>query len=219
MPVIEVEQGSADWLKMRVGMCTGSRIIDVVTKLKKGGYCAARQDYLMELVVERLTGLNADNYVSPAMQWGIDNEQFAVAAYEIERDVMLEPGGFAMHPEIKWFGASPDRRIGENGLLEVKCPTSRTHLRYLIENVVPIEYQPQMLAEMACSEREYVDFVSFDPRFPPGLQLFVKRFERNDELIAIMETEIRQFLTEVEAMEKQVREFERSNPWGIRQLA
>jgi hypothetical protein len=76
-----------------------------------------------------------------------------------------------------------------------------------------------MLAEMACSEREYVDFVSFDPRFPPGLQLFVKRFERNDELIAIMETEIRQFLTEVEAMEKQVREFERSNPWGIRQLA
>jgi exodeoxyribonuclease (lambda-induced) len=204
MPIIDVEQQTADWVTMRVGMCTGSRVADVVTRLKKGGYSAARGNYLMELVVSRLTGLTPDHFVNDAMRWGIEQEQYAVAAYEMEHDVMAEKIGFAMHSKIDWFGASPDRKLGNIGLMEVKCPTSGVHLGYLMEGVVPLEYQPQMLAEMACAEREWVDFVSFDPRMPKKLQLFVKRFHRDEALIKLMEQEVIQFLGEVDEQHQKI---------------
>jgi len=196
--LIEVEQGSADWLTMRNGCVTGSRVCDVVAKLKKGGPSAARTNYLMEVVCSRLTGLSPDNYVSPAMQWGIENEPFARAAYEMAQDVMVATAGFALHPKIKWFGASPDGLIGDDGLLEIKCPTSAVHLGYVIGGQVPIDYMPQMLAEMACTERQWVDFVSYDPRMPANLQLFIRRFHRDEKLIAEMELEVACFLEEVE---------------------
>jgi putative phage-type endonuclease len=204
MPMIEVEQGSDDWLTMRCGMVTGSRVADIVTRLKKGGYSAARQNYLMEVVVSRLTGLTPDHFVTPAMEWGIANESFARAAYEIEQDVDTSPAGFAMHQKIKWFGASPDRLVGSDGLLEIKCLTSANHLQVLLDGVVPVDYMPQMMAEMACADRQYCDFVSFDPRMPKHLQLFVRRFERDEKLIGVMEQEVELFLTEVEAMVKAI---------------
>lgn len=196
--LIEVEQGSDEWLVMRAGMVTASRVADVVTKLKKGGYSAARQQYLMEVVTGRLTGLNPETYVSQAMEYGIEQEQYARAAYEILKGDFVDAGGFAIHDKIKWFGASPDGLVGSDGLIEIKCPNSTTHLGYIMAGVPPADYQPQMLAEMVCTGRKWVDFISFDSRMPKKLQLFVCRFHWDEAKIAEMEHEVEKFLEEVD---------------------
>jgi putative phage-type endonuclease len=200
MPLIEIEQGSAEWLKMRAGCCTASRVADAITKLKNGNYTAARDKYIKEVAVSRITGLTQPNYVSQAMEHGIENEPLARAAYEMKADVYVEDGGMAIHDRIKWFSASPDGRIGDDGLLECKCPNTGTHIDYLLAGVVPAEYMPQMMAEMACTGRRWVDFVSFDPRMPKKHQLFVRRFHRDDERITAMEAEVQQFLAEVDEL-------------------
>jgi putative phage-type endonuclease len=197
-------QNTPEWLVHRVGLCTGSRVADVIKRLTRksgdrqaGDYAQCHYDYLWEVVIERLTGRAADSYVSPAMEWGIEHEAEARGVYEVRKDVMATPIGFAMHPTIEWFGASPDALVGEEGVLEIKCPNTSTHLAYLLGGEVPIEYVPQMMAEMACAERKWCDFVSYDPRLPHNLQFFCRRFHRNDELIAQMEAEVRTFLEDV----------------------
>ena len=200
MPIIDVEQNSIEWLQMRCGMCTASRMADVVTKLKKGGYGKAREDYLWELICERLTGRAEDHYVTPAMEHGMEFEPLARAAYEMAFDCDVEPGQFAMHPAIKWFGASPDGLVGDDGLIEIKCPKSVTHLGYLTGGEVPEDYKPQMLTEMSCAERKWCDFVSFDPRMPKNLRFFCIRYERDDAKIAEIEAEAVKFIAEVDEM-------------------
>lgn len=208
MPIIEgLVQNSPEWLIHRIGMVTASRVADVVgrkqpTAVQKkegqpGDYLKKREDYLISVCVERLTGRASENYVSPAMEYGLETEPLAKAAYEIRTDREIIPVGFATHPTIEWFGASPDGLIGEDGLLETKCPNTSTHLAYLLDGEVPIDYMPQMLAQMACTERKWCDFVSYDPRLPESLQFFCRRFHRNDEHIALLEKEVRVFLEDV----------------------
>ena len=199
-----LQQNTPEWLQQRCGMVTASRVADVCKRLtrasngkKAGDYAQCRHDYLMDIVIERLTGRAADNYVSPSMEWGIEQEPYARAEYELQRDVEVQLVGFAMHPKIEWFGASPDGLVGKDGCVEFKCPNTSTHLAYLLEGQVPLEYMPQMMAEMACAERQWCDFVSFDPRLPRNLRFFHRRFYRNDEHIAIMESEVRAFLEDV----------------------
>jgi putative phage-type endonuclease len=190
-------QNTPEWLMHRLGMVTASRVADVTAKLKNGKYSAARDKYLMDVVIERLTGRAAENYVSPSMEWGIENEPLARAAYEMEQDAEVELIGFATHPTIEWFGASPDGLVGKHGLVELKCPNTSTHLAYLLDKEVPVDYLPQMKAQMACTERQWCDFVSFDPRLPKNLQFFVRRFHRDQEMITQMEEEVTKFLDEV----------------------
>lgn len=196
--IVDCEQRSAEWIALRVGKVTASRVCDVLSELKKGGETAARRNYRTQVICERLTGLATDHYVTPEMQWGTETEPFARAAYEMERDREVDTVGFALHPSIEQFGASPDGLVGSDGLVEFKCPTTTTHIGYLLAKTVPEDYQPQMLAEMACTGRSWCDFVSFDPRLPKHLQLFVRRFERDDARILEMEQKVRFFLDEVE---------------------
>lgn len=201
MPIVEVEQGTAEWLQMRVGCVSASRVADVLAKLKtKDAEAKTRQDYKSALVCERLTGRPSDNYVSPAMEWGIENECLAKAAYEVETGNDVEPAGLAMHESIKWLVASPDGLVAHDGLIECKCPNTTTHINYILSGVVPAEYQAQMLCQMACTGRQWCDFVSYDPRLPKRLQLFVRRFPRDDQRIAEMEAEVVKFLAEVEEL-------------------
>ena len=193
----DCEQRSDEWRALRIGKVTASRICDVLAKIQKGE-AASRRNYRAEIIVEILTGLPADNYVSKEMQWGIDTEPFARAAYELQQDVMVTTVGFACHPVIDRFGASPDGLVGDDGLVEIKCPNTATHIEYLLAGVVPSDYQPQMLVAMACTGREWCDFVSFDPRLPPRLQLFVRRFFRDDARIAEIEAKVEKFLEEVD---------------------
>lgn len=198
MIVEGLEQHTPEWIQMRVGCVTASRMADVMAKLKKkDAEAQSRADYRAEIVCETLTGRAADHYVSPAMQWGIDNEIFARNAYEVEV-ASVELVGFALHDTVKKLGASPDGLVGDDGLAQFKCPTTATHLDYIIAGVVPAEYHWQMLCEMACTERSWCDFVSYDPRLPKRLQLFVRRFERDDARIAAMEAEVEKFLAEVD---------------------
>ena len=197
--ILDVEQGSDEWLLERVGRVTGSRVADVLAKpKKKDGELACRLNYKWEIVIEMLTGLSAEHYVSPEMQCGIDTEPLARAAYEIANDVEVEKVGFAIHKGIPRFGASPDGLVGDDGLIEIKCPKSSTHLEYLRAGTPPENYCAQMAAEMACTGRKWCDFVSFDPRLPKPLQMFVYRFSRDENWISMMELEVVQFLKEVD---------------------
>jgi putative phage-type endonuclease len=200
-----LEQQTPEWLQMRCGMATASRIAQTQSFLTrkskngdKGEETAARKAYRYDLAIEMLTGRTVDTYVSQPMEWGIDNEPLARAAYEMATDVEVELVGFAIHDVINRFGASPDGLIGSDGLIEIKCPTTATHIDYLLAGVVPEEYQPQMLAEMACTGRQWCDFVSFDPRLPKELQLFIRHFKRDQKRITELEDAVMKFLGEVD---------------------
>lgn len=197
MKVMDVVQGSPEWLMARCGCVTASRVADVITKLKSGKYSEKRDKYLMDVVIERITGRMVEKYVSPAMDFGIDNEPLAKAAYEAETENQIDSVGIVYHSSIEWFAASPDGLVGTDGLVECKCPNTSTHLSYMLNGEVPLDYMPQMMAQMSCTERKWCDFVSYDPRLPRNLQFFCRRFHRDEKLISLMEAEVKAFLEEV----------------------
>ena len=199
-----MEQKSPEWYAARLGKVTASRVADVLAKTKSG-YGASRANYLAELLCERLTGEPADRFTSAEMQRGTDLEPQARAAYAFIQGVSVQETGFVLHPVISGFGASPDGLVGDVGLVEIKCPNASTHIEYLLSQTVPGKYVTQMQAQMACTGRTFCDFVSFDPRLPDDLQLFVKRVHRDRDAIAEMEKEIGLFLEELRDKETKLR--------------
>lgn len=198
-----MEQRSTEWFMQRLGHLSGSRINDALTFLAKGGESEKRIQLRYELASERMTGLPTPSYTNGAMQWGIDTESLARGAYEAEKGVMVDEVGFIKHPSIEWAGASPDGLI-QGGLIEIKCPASTTHIKYLTAGVVPSQYKPQMLWQMACTKREWCDFVSYDPRMPEDLQLFITRFEPLNSELAEIEEKAEQFLQTVDELVTQL---------------
>lgn len=193
------EQGSDGWVKDRCGNVTGSRITDVLAKPMKGSKeSTTRRNYKAELVSELLTGRVQEGFVSWDMKRGTELEPFARADYEVERGVTITNVGFVKHPTLARCGASPDGLIEKDGLVEFKAPKTANHLDYLTAGIVPMEYRPQMLWEMACTGRQWCDFVSYDPNMPERLQLFIKRFERDDVRIAEIEQEVIKFNAEID---------------------
>lgn len=184
------------WLLARLGKVTASRIADVMARTKTGP-AASREAYKAELVVQRLTGRIAEGFTTAAMQHGIDTEPHARAAYEAQRDVLVMETGFHDHPSIAMSGASPDGLIGDDGLIEIKCRQHAGHLEDLQADSPPKKYQLQMQWQMAVTGRAWCDYASFNPDFPAHLSLRVMRVERDDKLIAEIETEVRRFLDEV----------------------
>jgi putative phage-type endonuclease len=200
-----IEQGSAEWLAIRLGKVTASRITDVLAK-GKSGEAATREDYRTELLVQRLTNEPGESFTNAAMEWGTQTEPMARIAYEAHANVFVEQVAFVDHPTIEWFGCSPDGLVGESGLLEIKCPASKNHLKYLLAGKPPAKYVPQMQCQMAVTGREWCDFVSYDPRLPEDLQLFVVRLERDVSYIMAMEEEVSKFLGEVSEMYSKLKE-------------
>lgn len=199
----DIIQGSEEWHALRCGRVTASRVADVVAKTKSG-WGASRANYAAELIAERLTGEPAERFTNAAMQWGTDHEPDARAAYEFFRDAAVVEIGFVDHPSIAMTGASPDGLVGDDGLVEIKCPNTATHLDTLLSQTVPAKYVTQMLWQMACTGRKWCDFVSFDPRLPESMSMFVKRVERDDKRIAELETEVAAFLEEISAKIEQL---------------
>jgi len=192
-------QLSEEWFAARIGKLTASRMADVLATTKTGP-SASRKNYLAQLVAERLTGTPAESFTNGAMQWGTDTEPFARAAYELKSDLMVDQVGFIDHPTIAMSGMSPDGLVGDDGLVEIKCPNTATHIDYLIGKKPPSKYVPQMAWQLACSGRKWCDFVSFDPRMPENLQLFIVRYVPDPGYIATLEQESVTFLAEVEAL-------------------
>lgn len=198
MIIHDVEQRTDEWRALRLGKVTASRVADLLAKTKTG-WGASRANYAAQLVAERLTGVPADNYVSQAMQFGIDTEAEAVNAYEFVHGSTVTAVGFVAHPEITMAGASPDGLVSDDGLIEVKVPNTATHIETLLGGSIPSKYIVQMQFQMACTGRAWCDFVSFDPRLPEPMRLFVRRLERSDAEIDAIETEVSKFLAEVDS--------------------
>jgi len=190
-----MEQRTDDWFAARIGKVTASRVADVVAKTKSG-YSASRDNYMAQLVCERLTGKPAESFSNAAMQWGTETEPLARAAYEAKMNVLVDEVGFIDHPSIVNSGASPDGLVGADGLIEIKCPNTATHIDTLLSQTVPKKYADQIFWQMACTGRDWCDFVSYDPRLPSDLQLFIKRIPRDDKYIQLLEAEVIEFLTE-----------------------
>lgn len=194
----DLEQGSPEWLAARVGRVTASRIPDVMAK-GKGGEAQTRLNYKWQLVAEIMTGQSQeDRFFSQAMAWGVEQEPFARAAYEIQTGGLVENVGLVAHPSIPRCAASPDGLVGLDGLLEIKCPNTPTHLEYMEKVAIPGRYQLQMLWQMACTGRAWVDFATFDPRLPEELQLFVMHFPRDQARIDAIEAEVQKFWNEID---------------------
>lgn len=191
-------QGTPEWHAQRCGKITASRLGDLLAKTKSG-WGASRANYLAELVAERMTGVVADSYVTAAMAWGHAQEEAARAAYSFHVNQDVVTIDFVDHPEIARSGASPDGLVGDDGLVEIKCPNTATHIATLRGAEIAQGYRFQMQWQMACTGRVWCDFVSFDPRLPEELQLHVRRVRRDDRLIAELEREVRAADAEVEA--------------------
>ena len=192
-----IEQGSPEWFQMRLGKVTASRVADILAKTKTGP-SASRQNYLIELAIQRTTGIIQESYTNAAMEWGTQTEPQARVAYEVRTNNFVDQLAFVDHPSIAWFGCSPDGLVSDRGLVEIKCPNSPTHWEYFKAKKAPNKYVIQMQAQMAVTGRDWCDFVSFDPRMPDRSQLLIAQVPKDPEFILFMETEIKQFLSEVE---------------------
>lgn len=193
-----IEQGTIEWQMLRLGKVTASRVADVMATVKEGE-AATRKTYRTQLIAERLTGRKEEGFSSEAMRWGVEQEPVARAMYEARTGNFVDQVPFVDHPRIRMFGCSPDGLVGDDGLVEIKCPNTTTHLEYLEANKAPKKYMAQIMAQLAVTERSWCDFVSFDPRLPDGLQLLIIRVERDDKYISLMEAEVEKFLDEVSA--------------------
>lgn len=191
------EQQTEEWFSQRLGKVTASRVADIIAKTKSG-YSTSRANYMAELICERLTGSRGDSYMNAAMAWGTATEPQARSAYEAETGLLVETVGFVPHPTILEAGASPDGLVGDDGLVEIKCPNTSTHIDTLLGKSVPSKYITQIQWQLACTGRKWCDFVSYDPRMPENMQMFLFRVPRNDETIAELVKEVVQFLLELD---------------------
>ena len=202
MKIIDAVQGTPEWLSARAGKVTASMISAVLMKPETAGF----RDYQAQLVAEILTGKpQGSDYTNAHMQFGTETEPLARSAYEAETGFSVDEVGLCIHPAIERAGASPDGLVGNSGLVEIKCPKVATHLAYQIAGVVPAGYKNQMMWQMACTGRDWCDFVSFRPDLPEHLQLFVVRFKRDPARILELETAVVAFLDTVDKMLSQLK--------------
>lgn len=198
-------QGTPEWFAARAGKVTASRVSDVIAKTQKG-WGASRANYAAELICERLTGNTPPSFTNDAMRWGTETEPQARNAYIAKYGAEVFETGFVDHPEVAMSGASPDGYVGDEGLLEIKCPNTSTHLDTLLSETAPTKYMTQMQWQMACTGRAWVDFVSFDPRLPEPMQLFCARVPRDVSLILDLESEVAAFVREIDEKVARLRE-------------
>lgn len=206
----DIEQRSKEWFAARCGSLGASQIADAISKSKDGkAFGSTSANLRAKLVVERLTGIQEDSFKTAAIQHGIDCEEVARLAYEAHTGAFVTEVGLYKHPAIEGTHASPDGLVGDDGLIEIKCPNSATHIDTLKTEKVPTKYLYQMQWQMRCTDRQWCDYVSFDPRLPENLRLFVKRILRDDALIAKLEADVVQFLKgvsdDVEALQSMAR--------------
>ena len=195
--IIDCEQGSPEWFEARLGKVSASRMADM-TAMTKSGHGASRANYMAELVAERLTLKTAERFTSTAMQWGTEREPEARAMYEFMRNTRVVLVGVALHNTIPNACASPDGLVGENGLVEIKCPNTATHIATLLGAEIEGKYLKQMQWQMACTGRGWCDFVSYDPRMPPEMQIHIRCVLRREDDITALSLATELFLFEVD---------------------
>lgn len=193
------EQGSAAWLMERVGKVTASNFKHVMDVLKNGNPSAKRQQYLLDIVIERLTGKPTEHYMTDPMMRGVEMEPFARMRYEAESGNLVTESGFIHHHELAFVGGSPDGLVGDDGMIEIKCPTTRTHIEQWLSG--ECEHLPQIQGLLWITGRAWCDFISYDERLPQErLQYCCKRIMRDDTYIELLSAGVIKFLSEVDGM-------------------
>ncbi|WP_273758862.1 lambda exonuclease family protein [Bartonella sp. AU55XJBT] len=196
-----MEQRTAEWFQARLGKVTASNVYNILSKTAKGTPTSKYEEYKIKLMTERLTEEISQSYITPAMQWGIEHEEDALREYAFIYDTEVTRCGFVQHPTIQMAGASPDGLIGEDGLIEIKCPQSPNHLRFFIDDTIKPEYIAQMQFQMACTGRKWCHFMSYNPNFvgkSTSLRMKIKRINRNEEQIEQINQAVEIFLGEIE---------------------
>lgn len=205
MSLSVIDQGTPEWHALRCGKVTASRVADVMRSGRGGKPSASRSRYMGELVTERLTGNPTQTFKSADMQWGTETEDEARSAYSFIHSVAITPVAFVDHPSIRMSGASPDGLIFDDGLVEIKCPASHTHIETLLGAPIAPDYITQMQWQMACTGRQWCDFVSYDPRMPDEMRLHVARVNWDDKAIKEMEAEVIGFINDLDQTLSQLR--------------
>lgn len=201
-------QGDAEWMAARTGALTGSRMYEACAKSKKGGkYYAAREALMMEKLIERLTGIPAQHFVNDAMLWGSEQEENAVAMYETQNGILVDSCAYFTHPIIAKSGATPDRLVAADGVLEGKCPTTKVHLDTILSGLIPEQHTYQMAWEIESSGRKWADFISYDPRLPGNLSFFCARYVPDPDVLEYLRKEVVLFLDELARLEEKVRAY------------
>jgi len=193
----QIIQGSPEWLAARCGKLTASRMADAIARTAKG-WGASRANLMAQLIAERLTGVPAESFTNDAMRWGTECEPEARAAYEAAKNYEVYEIGFVTHPLIPMAGASPDGLVGDHGLIEIKCPNTSTHIDTLLGQSVPGKYITQIQWQLACTGRGWCDYISYDPRLPDNMRLFVKRITRDADRCAELADLATEFLAELD---------------------
>jgi len=202
MKVIDCIQGTPEWHAARCGRIGASSIADATARTKTG-WGAMRANLAARLVVERLTGAQTEGFTSDAMRWGTEQEPAAREMYGFASGLEVKQVGLVLHPAISMSHASPDGLVGDDGLVEIKCPSSAVHIDTLLGGAIDGKYVKQMQWQMACTGRAWCDFVSYDPRMPAEMQLHVERVHRDPQMISDLEMAVVLFLAEVaETVEK-----------------
>lgn len=197
--MLDIEQGTDAWFAARCGLITASKISDVMSKGRGNAPSATRANYMAQLAAERLTGVTTEGFKNAAMDWGNETEPQARAQYTMQTGNMVNEVGFVPHPTIKKSGASPDGEVDQDGLVEIKCPNTATHIATLRGGSIKSAYRLQMQWQMACTGRKWCDFVSFDPRLPDEISMKITRVDRDDN-------EILQITSAVSAFEAELSE-------------
>ena len=191
----------AAWLNARAGKLTASRMADAMAFLKNGQPAGARIKLLHELLAERLTGESVRHVVTDAMLWGMEHEDEAVDYFVARYSRTVRRSRFYEHPTIENFGATPDREIGDDGLIEVKCPTTTRYLEWVIAGVVPEEHKPQMCAQLLCTGKKWVGFMAYDPRIrDENKRLFMRKYEPTQDELERVEIAAVKFLNDLDEM-------------------
>ena len=209
-----IEQGSPEWMALRIGKIGGSRVADVLTEGRSGAESLTKRKYKNELIRERLTGRKLDTYKTPAMQRGIDLEPLARSWFEVKHNVFVDQVAIVLHPSIEGGQCSPDGIVeATNSLIEIKIPNPENHLDNILTGGKQLEqYYDQVQWQLACMpEKEFCDLVSYDPEMPDHLQGFVKRIYRDDEYIQTMQNAVIAFLSEIETIVNNLKEIQNGN--------
>lgn len=197
-----IPPNTAQWVAARVGVLTASRMADAMPSKRDGKPTQAMETLGYKILAERRTGRAVETPVTAAMEHGILCEPEAVDAYENATGRLCKTAGLVLHPSIEGFAATPDRFVIGGGLVEVKCPTTPTHLRYTLAGTLPDEYAPQVWAQLACTGEPWCDFVSFDPRLTAATdRLSIVRVVRDESEVAKVEAAAEAFLLYVATME------------------
>lgn len=202
--MVRIEQGTDEWKQLRLGKATASKIADITARTKSG-WAASRANCMADLICERLTGLPRESFTNAAMQWGTDMEPEARRTYAFITDAEVTEVAFVDHPSIPNSGASPDGLVGTDGLVEIKCPLTATHIETLLGAEIDGKYVKQMQWQMTCTGRKWCDFVSYDPRMPENMQIHIRRVHYDPQMVAQLEDEVSEFLAELDAKVEQLR--------------